>query len=131
MTWSSPTMPKLNKSPEEKAWIISLVALGASLGPFIASFIVNKLGRKWTIIADMFLFLISWSVLAYCTQTYCFYFARILAGLAVGIVFTVVPMYVAEISPVRRNLSFIIVREKTKNKRKKQQTGITRVSNQM
>lgn len=101
LTWTSPTLPKLNLSPLEKACITSLTPLGAAFGPFIASFIVNKLGRKWTIIADMFLFLISWSALAYCREIiYCLYFARFLAGIAVGIVFTVVPMYVAEISPV-------------------------------
>lgn len=108
LTWSSPTIAKVTKHGErilvtidQGAWLSSLVAVGASLGPFVASSVVNKIGRKWTIISDMFLFLASWSILAYCNLIYSLYFARILAGIAVGIVFTTVPLYVAEIAPVK------------------------------
>lgn len=107
LTWSSPTIPKITKEGEkvyvtnaEGAWLSSLVAMGASLGPFIASVVVNRIGRKWTILTDMLLFLMSWAMLAYFTSIYILYGARILAGIAVGCVFTILPMYIAEIAPV-------------------------------
>lgn len=107
LTWSSPTIAKITKSGErvqvteaEGAWLSSLVAVGASLGPFIASAVVNKMGRKGTILADMLIFLVSWSMLAYFKSVYVLYAARILAGIGVGCVFTILPMYIAEIAPV-------------------------------
>ena len=107
LSWSSPTLPKIEAvgerihvSKEEGAWLSSLVALGAIFGPFIAGLVIDKIGRKWTIIADMFLYLLSWFLLAYCSMIYLLYVGRIVAGFAVGAVFTAVPMYIAEISPV-------------------------------
>lgn len=121
LTWSSPIITKLTKTGErilitedQGAWLSSLVAVGASLGPFVAGCTIDKIGRKWTIIADMILFLASWFILAYFTLIYWMYFARILAGIATGIIFTVVPMYVAETVPVKNyfyNTTFYFIKK--------------------
>ena len=112
--WTSPALPKLKDTEEnegwvvitegESAWIGSLAPLGAAFGPFIAGYLADKAGRKMTILGSAIPFVISWAVLVWASAAGLMYFARLLLGIAVGMVFTVVPMYVGEISEVSQLL---------------------------
>lgn len=107
MSWSSPTLPLITKPGEkiyittdEGAWLSSIPALGASLGPFITGIIVDHLGRKRTLLGILLLFVGCWSVMYFCENLIILLSSRFVAGLGVGCVYATLPMFVCEISPV-------------------------------
>lgn len=109
MSWSSPTIPMITKpgskiyvTDNEAVWLVSIPALGAFLGPFVTGRIVDCLGRKLTLLSVNLLFMITWGVL-YFFETYPILLcARFVAGLGVGCVYSTLPMYIAEIAPVKQ-----------------------------
>ncbi|CAH0380680.1 unnamed protein product [Bemisia tabaci] len=106
LTWSSPAVPKLEKgeflliSEDEGSSLSSLIAFGAGFGPFLASSLVDRVGRKTTLLLTMLMFLISWVLLVVVPQLNVMYLARFISGIGVGSIYTVTPMYVAEIAEV-------------------------------
>lgn len=107
LTWSSPTLVKLENgdtgmkiSSDQSSWVGSLVTLGAAIGPILAGVLLDRLGRKNTILLSMILSAISWIIIGVVPGILSLYVARVLAGVAVGIIFTAVPMYIAEIAEV-------------------------------
>jgi len=116
LTWSSPTMIKLQNgetnvgqiTEDECSWVGSLVTLGAAIGPILAGILLDRCGRKNTILLSMIFSAISWIVIGVMSSLYALYAARVLSGIAVGIIFTAVPMYIAEIAEVRANISLTV-----------------------
>lgn len=107
LSWSNPTLPIITKpgarifvNTEQGAWLSSLPALGASFGPFITGRIVDRFGRKWTIIWVMVLLIVAWGVMYFSNLLMVLYCSRFVAGLGVGCVYATLPMYVAEMAPV-------------------------------
>ncbi|XP_025205477.1 facilitated trehalose transporter Tret1-like isoform X2 [Melanaphis sacchari] len=108
LTWSSPTLVKLQNgetgikiTSDECSWVGSLVTLGAAIGPILAGALLDRLGRKNTILLSMILSAISWIIIGAISNLIALYVARVLAGIAVGVIFTAVPMYIAEIAEMR------------------------------
>lgn len=114
LTWSSPIIPKLNnesrldESPfdevitdEQQSWIGSLLALGAVFGPFAFGFLADVIGRKYTLLVTAVPILISYLLFAFGTIIELFYAGRFMVGFALGGVFTVINMYIGEISEAR------------------------------
>ncbi|XP_015368914.1 PREDICTED: facilitated trehalose transporter Tret1-2 homolog isoform X2 [Diuraphis noxia] len=108
LTWSSPTLVKLldgdtgmKITKDESSWVGSLVTLGAAIGPILAGVVLDRLGRKSTILLSMILSAISWIIIGSVPGLMALYVARVLAGIAVGVIFTAVPMYIAEIAEMR------------------------------
>jgi len=111
LTWSSPTLVKLEHgdtgmkiTSDQSSWVGSLVTLGAAIGPILAGVLLDRLGRKSTILLSMILSAISWIIIGVVPGIMSLYVARVLAGIAVGIIFTAVPMYIAEIAEVYYNI---------------------------
>nr|XP_022900728.1 facilitated trehalose transporter Tret1-like [Onthophagus taurus] len=111
LAWSSPVIPKLkttdSENPltfpvtsEEESWIGSLLALGAAVGPFPFGFLSQKIGRKFTLISTAFPYIIGYLMAAFATTVEVLFAARLIAGLAVGGVFAVLPGYLVEVSDV-------------------------------
>lgn len=109
LTWTSPMMDKLIKngtdspfdytiSDEEQSWISSSFNLGAAVAPFIFGNLVDRIGRKYTILGTGIPLLIGYLMMAFAKSVVCFYIARFLSGLGGGGVFNVVPVYIAEIA---------------------------------
>ncbi|XP_075232525.1 facilitated trehalose transporter Tret1-like [Lycorma delicatula] len=107
LTWSSPTISKLQKvgaiQLEQESWVGSTIALGASVGPFVAGALVDRIGRKTTLLLTSVMFLASWALIAtsfsFAEINYpIIYIARVIAGMSAGITYTAAPMYVAEIA---------------------------------
>lgn len=113
LTWSSPSLGKLEEgkanglhiSKDASSWVGSLTPLGAAVGPLLAGVLLDRIGRKNTVLFSMVLSTISWILIAAVPNLNVLYFARWLAGVAVGIIFTAVPMYIAEIAEVPIYLS--------------------------
>ncbi|KAG6455733.1 hypothetical protein O3G_MSEX009374 [Manduca sexta] len=108
MGWTSPINPKLTDanstivgapvSSDETAWIGSLLTVGAIFGPFIGGFAASKIGRKWGVLSSAIPLIIGFILMLTASSVGMIYAGRIFWGLAVGILFTVGPMYCAEIA---------------------------------
>ncbi|XP_018320178.1 facilitated trehalose transporter Tret1-like [Agrilus planipennis] len=113
VTWTSPVLPKMNNSTgilnenpfdkpitnEEQSWIASLSSAGSIFGPFIAGFLVDRIGRKWTLVyASGIPVTTAFLMLAFGKTPVVYCVARFIGGLGLGVVFTALPMYIGEIS---------------------------------
>lgn len=108
MTWSSPVMPHL-KDPrdtpfshaltsDEASWISSLLPVGAIFGPFVYGYLADAIGRKLTLLVCGVPFLLGFITFALMKMPWAYYVARFIIGMSVGGVFTVMPMYIGEVS---------------------------------
>lgn len=103
--WPSPHLPRL-QSPEshipitssQGAWLISMNGVGSIFGSLLAGYVVDKIGRKSSILVTSPLYFICWMLVAFANRLWMLLLARFLNGFTDGIVFTAVPMYVSEIS---------------------------------
>lgn len=82
----------------QEGWVGSFLPLAAAIGPFAAGFLADRIGRKKTLLIGGFPFLIAFAINIAATHVYFFFLSRFLCGLGVGIVFTVIPMYIGEIA---------------------------------
>ncbi|XP_063834591.1 facilitated trehalose transporter Tret1-2 homolog [Ostrinia nubilalis] len=108
MGWTSPVSPilgNLTQSPlpekvtaDQTAWIGSLLTVGAIFGPFVGGFAAAKIGRKWGLLSSSIPLFVGWILIAAATNVGLIYAGRIFWGLAVGMIFTISPMYCAEIA---------------------------------
>lgn len=105
--WTSPTLPKLESADswlpvddEESSWIGSIICLSSMFGPFLGGWLINKVGRRLSILISVVMSTIAWTVLIFSRSVWHIYTGRFIAGLAGGMVFLAVPTYVAEISEV-------------------------------
>lgn len=110
--WTSPEIPKLNGDVEpdrnplgpnpltkdQISWIGSLLPVGAAIGPFAAGYAADKIGRKKTLLISIVPFIVAFLMCAYAKTVTLFLISRFLIGLGTGAIFTVLPMYVGEIS---------------------------------
>jgi SP family facilitated glucose transporter-like MFS transporter 8 len=110
--WTSPAQPKLEAgaenegwivlSSEETSWIGSLTPAGSVIGPILVGLLADRIGRKWTLLFTVCPALVSWIMIVFVDTLVPIYVARFILGIAVGMVYAVVPMYVGEISEVSR-----------------------------
>lgn len=111
--WTSPFLPKLNGHVDpnqnplqrpitllEESWISSLYNLGALCGLFFIGITSEKLGQKMALICFSIPILISNILLITAHTIIEFYIARFLLGVGSASVFTILPLYVAEIIDV-------------------------------
>lgn len=76
----------------------SLVTVGAAIGPFLFCHLADKMGRKYTLLSSGVPFLVCYLILAFGKIVELFYVARLVMGLTVGGVFSLVPIYAGEVS---------------------------------
>ncbi|XP_044732682.1 facilitated trehalose transporter Tret1-like [Chrysoperla carnea] len=103
--WSSPSLPKLyaNESQihisiEEGSWIASTELLTNIPGSLIGAILADYLGRKKSILITTLPYLSSWLLIAYGKDIKTLLTAKFLVGIADGITYTILPMYVGEIA---------------------------------
>lgn len=82
----------------QSSWMVAIIELGNIASPIPASFMADRWGRKPSILLTGPLYFLSWVVILVWPSVEALYTARILQGLAMGIVYTVVPLYLSEIS---------------------------------
>ncbi|RZC38205.1 Sugar tr and/or MFS 1 domain containing protein [Asbolus verrucosus] len=117
MAWSSPIIAILenddiDKIPlkrqiteDEESWIGSLMAMGGIFGPLIFQYFVQTVGRKITVTVIAFPFLVAYLISAFSETIWLFYIARILMGVGVGGMFSILPIFVVEtVEDINRGL---------------------------
>uniref|UniRef100_A0A1B6IUP5 Major facilitator superfamily (MFS) profile domain-containing protein n=1 Tax=Homalodisca liturata TaxID=320908 RepID=A0A1B6IUP5_9HEMI len=105
LAWVTPILPELLSpnseipmTPEEASWMISIPELADLVTPIPAGLLADRLGRKPMILASAPLFTLGWSIIIYYKTYNSLLIARCIQGAAVGIVYTVVPVYLGEIA---------------------------------
>ncbi|KAJ8965329.1 hypothetical protein NQ317_004713 [Molorchus minor] len=110
LSWTSPIYPQIYSNDssinplgrpiteDEDAWIGSLLTIGAVVGPYPFSFIAETFGRKIGLLCIALPHIISYISMAVATNVYMLYVGRILGGIAMGAGYSLLPMYIAEIT---------------------------------
>ncbi|CAF4834464.1 unnamed protein product [Pieris macdunnoughi] len=80
------------------SWVASVLCIAGSLGVIIFSYLADTIGRKWAIIALLVPQTMSLTLRLLSPTVKALVIARILAGITGGGCFTVIPMYVKELS---------------------------------
>ncbi|XP_050763630.1 solute carrier family 2, facilitated glucose transporter member 8 [Gymnogyps californianus] len=104
--YSSPVIPQLRKINDPKlrmdssqaSWFGSLVTLGAAAGGTLGGYLVDKVGRKLSLMLCSIPYVFGYIVIISAQNVWMLYFGRILTGLASGITSLVVPVYISEVS---------------------------------
>lgn len=103
--FSSPALPlmQLAKEPMYKnsdaaSWFGSVVTLGAMFGCPAAGWLVERVGRKMTLLVTSLPFLFGWIAISFGNSLSVLHFGRVLTGFASGMVCVVSPLYIAETS---------------------------------
>lgn len=113
VAWPSPAYVRLtNKdgnelchgalSDEQFAWAGAIFFLGAALGGPIGAIGADQLGRRVSILAAAAPVLIGWFLKATAGHLVHVFGARVLGGIATGVIFVVTPMYTAEMAAAKR-----------------------------
>uniref|UniRef100_A0A1Y1M5U2 Major facilitator superfamily (MFS) profile domain-containing protein n=1 Tax=Photinus pyralis TaxID=7054 RepID=A0A1Y1M5U2_PHOPY len=104
LAWPSPFLPILEGDPstaitkDEGSWIATSYLISDPLGDIIISLLLNRIGRKYSLLVSAIPFLISWIIIAI-TQRFGFIIlARLIAGIGGGAIFTVLPIYIGELA---------------------------------
>lgn len=71
---------------------------GNAVSPIFSSFVINRIGRKNTLLLVSFSFLPSWLMVWDSSSLTYVFLARFLIGVSKGLAFTAVPVYIGEIS---------------------------------
>ncbi|XP_066466892.1 solute carrier family 2, facilitated glucose transporter member 8 [Tiliqua scincoides] len=107
--YSSPSIPELRKSSNpdlrlddnQASWFGSVVTLGAAAGGILGGYVVDKVGRKLSLMSCAVPFVIGFLTIVSAQNIWMLYAGRLLTGLASGITSLVVPVYISEIAHSR------------------------------
>ncbi|XP_043096786.1 solute carrier family 2, facilitated glucose transporter member 8 isoform X1 [Puntigrus tetrazona] len=102
--YSSPAIPELRKiqdpglqlSADEASWFGSVVTIGAALGGLFGGWIVERIGRKLSLMFCALPFICGFTIIIAAQNHWMLYGGRVLTGLASGVTSLVVPLYISE-----------------------------------
>ncbi|EAT35816.1 AAEL012042-PA, partial [Aedes aegypti] len=100
--WSSPAIPAL-LSPDshikitasQGSWIVSILSIGGCAGSIVMSPMVERCGRKYTMIVSMVPLMIGWIMVVFASSVPTIYVARFLHGISYGATLSAAPIYLA------------------------------------
>ncbi|KAF8263986.1 MFS monosaccharide transporter [Lactarius quietus] len=86
-------------SSSQRSLVVSILSAGTFFGALLAAPFGDVLGRKWGLIASCLVFSVGVAMQTAAIKLPLFIVGRVWAGLGVGLVSTLVPMYQSECSP--------------------------------
>ena len=103
--WPSTVIKRLSDPKNEyhltlaqSSLMVSIISFAEISSPIPSGYLANKIGRKYTLLMAVPLYIVSWILTVTVKHVYSLYAMRILQGMGVGIVCTVVPLYLGEIA---------------------------------
>lgn len=103
--WVGPTLVQLagadseiSMTSSQISWMVAIIEVGNLISPIPAGLLADMFGRKLVILCTGPLYIVSWLIILQIKTLAALCVARVIQGLAIGIAFTVVPMYLGEIS---------------------------------
>ncbi|XP_043968083.1 solute carrier family 2, facilitated glucose transporter member 8 [Gambusia affinis] len=102
--YSSPAIPELSRiadprlrlSEVEGSWFGSIVTVGAAVGGLLGGWMVQRIGRKLTLMSCTLPFVFGFTIIIAAQNVWMLYVGRVLTGMASGITSLVVPLYISE-----------------------------------
>ncbi|XP_037536112.1 solute carrier family 2, facilitated glucose transporter member 8 [Nematolebias whitei] len=102
--YSSPAIPELTKisnphlrlNDDQASWFGSIVTVGAAVGGLLGGWMVEKIGRKLSLMLCALPFVFGFTIIIAAQNIWMFYVGRVLTGLASGVTSLVVPLYISE-----------------------------------
>uniref|UniRef100_A0A3Q2R0R4 Solute carrier family 2, facilitated glucose transporter member 8 n=1 Tax=Fundulus heteroclitus TaxID=8078 RepID=A0A3Q2R0R4_FUNHE len=102
--YSSPAIPELSRisdprlrlSEVQASWFGSIVTIGAALGGLLGGWMVQKIGRKLSLMFCTLPYVFGFTIIIAAQNVWMFYVGRVLTGVASGITSLVVPLYISE-----------------------------------
>lgn len=85
-------------TPTEESWLASLNPLGSTIGPFLFGILADVIGRKRSLIICILPVIMAYLMCAFSPWIELFYVARFINGIGTSGVYTVMPMFIGEIS---------------------------------
>lgn len=85
----------------ESSWLAAAHEVGHFLSPLPAGLLLSRLGRKQCLLGSALILVIGWIIVIFSNAVEILYVARFFFGISMGIVFTTVPLYIAEIASPR------------------------------
>jgi len=89
----------LNVSASQSASIVSVLSAGTFFGALCAAPIADRIGRRWSLIASSHVFMLGVALQTAATAIPLFLVGRFFAGLGVGLISALVPLYQSETAP--------------------------------
>ena len=98
-------------SSSEEGIAVSIILLGAILGVVFAGKFADTYGRKKAIFLPSALFTLGTVIVCLSYSLHCFMVGRFITGIAVGLISTTAPLYLAEIAPPSLRGAFVCVHQ--------------------
>lgn len=102
--WTSPAQSQKDEaydfeiSSEQFSWVSSFMTLGAACVCIPIGFLINFIGRKWTMLFLVLPFVLGWALLIWAQNLAMMYAARFILGISGGAFCVTAPMYTGEIA---------------------------------
>lgn len=100
-------IPAFDLSLSQQGVAVSMILVGALVGSLVSGSIADRLGRKQTMLLTAALFAAGSLATSIAATFDMFLWGRLLSGFALGIITTVAPLYLAEISPPNSRGAFV------------------------
>ena len=101
--YSSPALPQMTvlgdvlyNNDDAASWFGSIVTLGGMIGCIAGGSLVERNGRRWTLMATALPFFCGWLTIAIGTEIWILCFGRLLTGIGCGMVYVAAPLYICE-----------------------------------
>ena len=91
--------PTLANDPDMQGWMVSVLVLGAMFGAFANGPISDRYSRRWSLLAANIVFLVGSVIQAAAQNVPMIFVGRFIAGVAIGMLSMVVPLYLSELAP--------------------------------
>ncbi|XP_071339989.1 solute carrier family 2, facilitated glucose transporter member 8 [Trachinotus anak] len=104
--YSSPAIPELTAIADPRlklddvqaSWFGSIVTVGAAAGGLLGGWMVEKIGRKLSLMFCSLPFVFGFTIIIAAQNVWMLYIGRVLTGLASGVTSLVVPLYISEMA---------------------------------
>ncbi|XP_048834954.1 solute carrier family 2, facilitated glucose transporter member 8 [Brienomyrus brachyistius] len=88
--------PRLQLDSEEASWFGSVVTVGAAFGGVLGGWVVDKIGRKLSLMFCSLPFILGFTIIIAAQNVWMLYLGRVLTGLASGMTSLAAPLYISE-----------------------------------
>ncbi|KAH9223891.1 sugar transporter [Leptodontidium sp. 2 PMI_412] len=103
--------PSLAHDLTLQGWMVAVLTLGAMFGAFVNGPIADKISRRWDLLLANVIFLIGSTIQAAAVNVPMVFVGRFIAGLAIGQLSMVVPLYLGELAPPNIRGSLIALQQ--------------------
>ncbi|KAJ3049560.1 hypothetical protein HK097_009456 [Rhizophlyctis rosea] len=88
-----------NLTTSEKSLVVSMLSVGTFIGAIVSGWAADRFGRKWAMIWSTVVFAVGVAIQTGCSTVPVLTFGRVIAGLGVGLLSDLVPLYHSEVAP--------------------------------